>query len=162
MCHRVLGPQKIRSADENLFLSRSIHDINIISGFTAAILILVGVAWLFWVPETSEMMYLWFPTDWWKPHRKIPTRSGDTGGVQLLHPPPFTLQKTSRRSRVNCVCNGNGNVFVNAQYFDSWPIESEERWYSSVVTQPRILATNYCVCSTAVCLCVYCFVTYLS
>ena len=46
-------------------------------------------------------MFLWFPTDWWKPHRKIPILSGDTGGVQLLHPPPLTLQKTARRSRVN-------------------------------------------------------------
>jgi hypothetical protein len=44
ICLRVSGFEKFWAAAENLSLSRSIHDILNISGLTAAILYLVGVA----------------------------------------------------------------------------------------------------------------------
>ena len=96
MCHRVTGPQKMLVAVGNLVISRSNHDILITSGLTAAILLLVGVAWHFSVSETSELMCLWFPTDWWKPHRRIPIRFEEFQSVSEIQagaafaPPPLT------------------------------------------------------------------------
>ena len=64
MCYRVAGPKQIWVAVGNLVILRSNKDIKLTSGLTAAILILVGVALHFLVSKISEIMCLWFPTDW--------------------------------------------------------------------------------------------------
>ena len=60
----VAGSKKMGVAFGNLMMSRSIYDIPFTSGFTAAILIFVGVAQNFSVLKTSERMCLCISTGW--------------------------------------------------------------------------------------------------
>ena len=83
MSRCVAGPEKngvcCRKFGEITFESR--HPIYI--QYDGRHLIFVGVAWHFSVLKTSDRECLWFPTDWWKLHGKIPILSGNTEGCSF-------------------------------------------------------------------------------